>query len=178
MYCYHCEGDISRGALVLFEAKHFCSTSCEKACLREFFSDDLRKKIIHLKIFSEELSENLEKTRSQYKELEAEVEVYDKVLRTRLPETDFLSRFKNSLSKSADQVTFLQMKKRSIGLQMKTIQFLLDRNMKMYTLFKTKLYSEWDTLLSMSPDDGFAVQEADDMSGFYNFFKKIEFAFE
>lgn len=176
MYCYHCECDLHQS--LVFETKSFCSTACKNAWLRDFITPDLRRRILNLKMKSEEISALLEKDRSKYREFELEVcEKAKSKYKDFDTEFNSFGRYKKSFLRFAETIAFGQLQKKTFDLEIKLIGYLLDRNMKMYALFKEKLVSEWDTLLSMSRNDGMALSVASAMSTFYKYFEKIECAF-
>jgi hypothetical protein len=71
----------------------------------------------------------------------------------------------------------LKKEKKNMALRRKTIQFILNRNARLYFLFKTKLLEEWVELLEMSDNDKEAQETASSMKQFHSILESCEVAF-
>jgi hypothetical protein len=193
MICAHCEDEIASFVTVQYansdKVRVYCDLNCQMAHKREMLAPALNRMMNFEDSDAETLSTAVELVRRGHGHLSTLDVVVGKdesgkivgVRRTTEKDMNANPSDTKEMEQSAqsihDRLVYLKLEKKLDGLRKKTIQFLLQRNFQMYTLFKNKFFEEWVEHLRLAPNDGIAHEQGLKMKGFDHLLKASELCF-
>ncbi len=192
MICEHCEGEFDSGVTVQYvdsgRVGFFCDLNCQMACKRDWMIPGLNRLMKYQESDSDALKTMTELVKHGFGHLSTLDVAVSKdphgnmigVRRTTEKDKMPTKQFKEMelvAQSIGDRLVYLKMEKKLDGLRKKTVQYLLARNLQMYTLFKAKWFDEWVEFLSLSVNDVTAQKEGEKMKETHSFLKTCEFLF-